>query len=281
MNEAGKITGCESGLLVRDHIKRYARISNDPRTIALGDGAVFLDAFGLKPSALHARGGRADLVLRLQANALCLKTAMIDPRIDIELGQPLIDVLSPTFAPVLDEFGAVPVAHLRSEAVAIDLAHRQHDVRVRLGETIRADIPVHIQIGDHAPIDKLALNKVTGEGDALFLVQLARDRKLDLARELRVLALLGCLDRVPQLLPVGQMPGRAFGQQHLGMNHTALVGEVMGAVDPLIIQVASRAIGSGCHRAAPCRAADDFHGEMVDRHDGNPFTLKSARRHDV
>ena len=105
---------------------------------------------------------------------------MIDPGVDIEFGQALIDMLGPGLAPMLDQLDTVPVAHLGAEAVFVDLAHGQHDMGVRLGLAIRADIPMHIEISDHALIDKLALNKVAGEIDALGLVHLSRNGELDL-----------------------------------------------------------------------------------------------------
>src|SRR3546814_4989926 len=105
------------------------RIGDNPLTIALGDGPVLFDALGVEPAALYARSGRADLVLRFERNSLCCEATMIDARIDIELGKALVDVFGPALAPLLDQFGAVPVAHLRAEAININLAQRQHHVR--------------------------------------------------------------------------------------------------------------------------------------------------------
>ena len=102
-----------------------------------------------------------------------------------------------------------------------------------------------------------------------------------LAAELRVLALFGRLDRVPQLFAIGEMLGRILGQEDFGMDDARLVGEVMGAIQPLIVQPRGRAVGSRGNGAAPARAADDLHAEMVDRHGHRPVTTLSARRHDV
>jgi hypothetical protein len=88
VDEAGKITVGERGLLMGDRIERDGRIGNDPRAVPRRDRAVLLDAFCFKPAPFHARGGGPDLVLWLKANALRFQAAMIDPRIDIELGQP-------------------------------------------------------------------------------------------------------------------------------------------------------------------------------------------------
>src|SRR3546814_5205125 len=79
-----------------------------------------------------------------------------------------------------------------------NLAHRQHDMRVRLGLPVLAHVPMYIHVRDHAAFDELLFDKIAGELDALLLVQLARNRELHLARQLRVLALLAGLNLVPQ-----------------------------------------------------------------------------------
>jgi hypothetical protein len=257
---------------VRDRVQCDSRIGDDPLAVALRDGAVFLDPFGLQPAHAHARSGGADLVLRLQRNALRLQAAVIDPRVDIEFGQALVDVIGPALAPLLDQLGLVPVAHLRAEPVFADLAHGEHDMGVGLGLAVRANIPMDIEVGDHALFDELGLGKLPRQLDALFLGQLARNGEFDLAGKLRVLALLGGLDRVPELFPVGEFLRRAFRQQHFGMDDPVLVGEVMVAVEPLVVQPLGPAIGCCGHSAAPARPADDFDGEVEDRHDGNPST---------
>ncbi len=113
------------------------------------------------------------------------------------------------------------------------------------------------------------------------MVEFARDCELDLAGKLRVDPLLTHLDLVPKPLAVGQMIRRALGQHHLGMNDASLVREIVMPLDPLVMEPRCRTIGSGSNRARSDRAGNDFGREMVDRHDGNPITLKAARRHDV
>jgi hypothetical protein len=102
----------------------------------------------------------------------------------------------------LKQIGAVPVADLGAEPVLANLAHGQHHVRVRLGQPIGAHIPMHIEIGDHAAVNELALHELPSQPNAFGLVELARDRELDLARQLRVDTLLASLDRIPQFLAV-------------------------------------------------------------------------------
>src|SRR3546814_6922170 len=73
--------------------------------------------------------------------------------IDVEFGTPPIDLIRPTLTPLLDKFGAVPVAHLRAKTIFAHLAHGEHDMGVRFGETVRADVPMDIEVGDHAAFD--------------------------------------------------------------------------------------------------------------------------------
>ena len=140
---------------------------------------------------------------------------------------------------------------------------------------------MHVQIGDHAAIDEFVAHEVARQLDALLLGHLARDCEFDLARQLRIDPLLGRLDLVPELFAVGEVFRRAVGQQHFGVNDAGLVREVVGAVEPLIVQPRRRAIGGGCQRRRARCARDDFGREVVDRHDGTSLTLQSGRRHDV
>jgi hypothetical protein len=137
---------------------------------------------------------------------------------------------------------------------------------------VRADIPMDIEIGDHALGDELGLDEVARQLDGVLFRQFARQGELDFAGQLRILALLGGLDCVPQFLAVGEVLGCAFGQQHFAMLDTCLAGEVVIAVDPLVEELLAGAIGGSGHRAAPARSADDFRAEVEDRHNGNPVT---------
>ena len=188
-------------------------------------------------SPLDTLRGRADLALRLQRDALRFQAAMVDPRVDVEFGQALVGMLGPAFAPALDHLGAVPVPHLRAKAVLVHRAHGQHDVGMGFGHAVLAHIPMHIEIGDHAPIHELGLHEVAGQFDALSLRHLARDGELDLAGKLRVLADLERLDLVPEPFAVAPCLRRVLRQHHLGMDDAALGRK-------------SRGCGRGARRAA-------------------------------
>src|SRR3546814_19068790 len=73
----------------------------------------------------------ADLVLRLEIDALRVQTAVIDPRVDIEFSEALVRMIGPSLAPVVQQVGSVPVANLGATALLVPLPHRQHDVRDR------------------------------------------------------------------------------------------------------------------------------------------------------
>src|SRR3546814_17543999 len=110
---------------------------------------MLLGGLGLETAALHARGRRADLVRRVEAEALRSEAAMIDARVDIERGKALVDMDTPTLAPLLDLRRRVPRADLRTEPgfatfADDDLAHRQHDMGVGFGLHVGADIPMAI-----------------------------------------------------------------------------------------------------------------------------------------
>ena len=53
-------------------------------------------------------------------------------------------------------------------------------------------------------------------------------------------------------------------------------GEIMREAIPLVGQAFSGAIGGGCHGAAPRRAADGFHTEVVDRQSKPPIRYADA-----
>src|SRR3546814_13843489 len=103
-----------------------------------------------------ARRGGADLVLRLQCNTLLLKAAMIDPRVDVALGKRAVHMIGPALAPLLDQRGLVPFANLCAKAVFRYLSHRQHTMGLRLGATVIDDVPMDLEIGDHAFLSNLA-----------------------------------------------------------------------------------------------------------------------------
>ena len=194
--DVGNIHGELDTILTQ--FQRDARITDDLGAILPRDTPVVISPLGILAAIEAAHSRRTDLVLRLQRNALVGIGAMIDPALQPKLGHALVHMGGPCLAPLLQKLGAVPVPDLLAEPLRSYLAHRQHDMRVRLGTTVVRLVPMHVEVCDHAAIDKLLLHEITGEAHALLLIHLARDRELDFTGKLRVLALLACLHLVPE-----------------------------------------------------------------------------------
>ncbi len=266
VREHRHVAAREGGLLMRDGVERQRGIGNDTRAVVPRDLAVHFRAVSFKSLILDAVRRRADLALRLQRDALRLEAPMVDARVDVEFGQPLVGHLGPAFAPTLDHLGPVPVPHLRTEAVFVHRAHGQHDMGVGLGAAVLGHIPMHIEVGDHALIDEFGLHEVAGEFDALRLRHLARKGEFHLAGELRVLPDLEGFNIVPKPFAVAPRFRCILRQHDLGMDDAALAGKVVTALKPVVAQPRGRAVGGGSHRAGAGLAANDLDVKMIDRH---------------
>ena len=180
--ELRHVAAREGRLLMGDSVQPQIGIRYDSLAIAACNLAVHLRAVGgLDPFARDTLRGRADLGLRLQRNALRLQAAMVDARVDVEFGQSFVGKLGPAFAPAFDHLGPVPVPYLRTKTVLVHCAHGEHDMGMGFGHAVFAHIPVHIEVGDHAPLHEFSLHEVAGQFDALRLTHLARNGELDLA----------------------------------------------------------------------------------------------------
>src|SRR3546814_8171165 len=98
---------------------------------------------------------------------------------------------------------------------------------MRLGFAVDADVPMHVEIGDHAAFDELTLAELARERDPLLVRHLARDGELDLAGELRILALLDRLVLVPQRFADVSTLGPVVGQHPFGLAAALLALEIM------------------------------------------------------
>jgi hypothetical protein len=270
VNETRQIVVGEGALLASDGVQRHAWFGDDLLAVSPGDVPVIDGPLGVLATVQAPRAGRADLMLRLQLDALRLKRPVIHLGVDPQLRQPLVHMAGPALAPVAQKLGAIPVADLLAEAFGTRFAHRQHDVGVRLGQAVRPHVPMHIEVRDHPSIDELGLHKIPRQLHALRLVHLSWYRELDLSGELGVLALLAKLDLVPQGLAVLPALGRTLRGHDLRMHHAALVGEVVATSKPLVLQARRRTIGRRRDGAGPVGAADHLGAEVVDGHGGQP-----------
>jgi len=116
-------------------------------------------------------------------------------------------------------------------------------MRVGFGHAIFAEIPMHVEIGDHAPIDEFAPSEVAGEVNALRLTHLAWDGEFDLARKLGIFPDFERLDIVPEPFAVDPRLLGIFWQHHLGMDDAALSGKVVATLKALVAQPRTRAVG--------------------------------------
>lgn len=72
---------------MRHRVHRHIRIGDDPRAVTAGDLAVHLRTVCCAdPVSLDPLRRRADLALWFERDALRLKAAMIDARVDVEFG---------------------------------------------------------------------------------------------------------------------------------------------------------------------------------------------------
>src|SRR3546814_9703199 len=93
-------------------VERDRRVGDDLLAILARDPRMVLDPLRLKPLFGHTRCRRPALVLGFKVDALRLQGAMIYAGINIQLGNPLVDMVRPCLAPPLQQLGAVPVANL-------------------------------------------------------------------------------------------------------------------------------------------------------------------------
>ena len=170
--EHGKVTVGERCLRPRDRIERDIRVGDNALAILARDAVMILEPLGFEPLPRTPRCSRPNLVLRLELYALFGIGAMVDPRVDPEFRQPLVDVRAPRFPPMLQQFVPVPVALLLAKAVGPHFAHRQHDMGVWLGASVLGLVPVHIEIRDHATLHELLRDKIARQRDALLACHL-------------------------------------------------------------------------------------------------------------
>ena len=131
---------------------------------------------------------------------------------------------------------------------------------------------MHIEVGDHAAIDKLRGHEIAGQFDALRLGHFARNGELDLTGKLRVVPLFERLDIVPEAFAVAPLFGRTFGQQNFAMLDAGAGAEILGPIKALVVQALARTVGGSRYGGTARRATNDLNGEVEDRHDDRPST---------
>jgi hypothetical protein len=265
-HEAGEVVPGEGGLLPRQRVQRQRGVRRDALAVPARDSAVLGPPLRLLAPLRPALPCRSYLVLRLKGDALRRQGAVINAGVVPQIVQPRVRPLRPPLPPVDEKLRAVPVPRLRPEPVALHAAHRQHDVRVRLRLAVGAPAPVHVQVRHHPARDELLAHEVLRQRDRLGPRQLARQRHLHVARELRIAPALARLHLVPQRRAVAPPRRGAFGQEDLRMHDAGLGREVVVAPQPLIGQPLRRAIRRSGNGAAARCTGNHLGREVVDRH---------------
>ena len=162
----------EGRLLMRDRVQPKRRIGDDPRAIAARDLAVHLGAVGLDPFALDAVCAGAPIWL-------CGSSAMpCASRLRWSMRASMSSSASRSLASSAQRSRQRSTISVRFQSRTFGPKPFSSTARMvsmtwawGLGMPSSADVPMHIEIGDHAPIHELRLREVAGQFDALRLRQ--------------------------------------------------------------------------------------------------------------
>ena len=293
---AGGIPAGEYGLPVGDKLKHAFGPLRDLAG-ALGAGLFELvQALGRLPPAAHALHVRSLVRGRRDIDAARLMGPVVDPGIvpgarQVQVGvvRPLLAQLqnvgppapwggiadAPVLAPQHLAGFRVPARFLPgSETVLGQWPHRQQDMRVDVSVLALMDGPIRRQ----PPRGELLGHKFARQLDVLVKRKLGRKRNLDLAGELRILAVFGQLDAVPKRLRSGyRLSGVALQKclrprrgilrhGHFRMPHIGFVAVVPSLGCVLGVHARGSPVSGGGYGALPLPSRHDLCMQMVDRH---------------
>jgi hypothetical protein len=221
VRELGDVALRKGRLLMCDRVQGEGGIGDDPHPIAASDLSVHFGAIGLSSFALDARPS-----IRLAGAPIWLCGSSPMPwasrlrwSIRASMSRSASRSLA-TSAQLLRQRSTISVRFQSRTFWPKPLSPTERMVIMTWGMGFRhavfAHIPMHVEIGDHAPIDEFAPNEVADELDALSLGHLAGNGELDLAgkpciRELRflvarLLAAGECRDAIWRAAPIWKRP---------------------------------------------------------------------------
>jgi hypothetical protein len=212
----------EAGAVLGQELQRDARIGRQALAVPRRQGPVRGRALLRQAPSPLPPARRPDLALRLKPDPPLLVAAVVHPLLMPMLRQSQIDPHRQRFPPVVQKVGAVPGALLRPEPGLAHTPHRQQHMRMRPRQAVRTCGLVHVEIGDHPAGHELLLHVGPHQRDIVGIRELARQRQLDLARQLRVLAPLVPPDLVPQVLAIGEPVRCPRRQEHRRVDHPRL-----------------------------------------------------------
>ena len=176
---------------------------------------------------------------------------MVDALIAPGPHQCLVGMVGPRRSPPLKPIGCVPVPVLLPEPLAGQVAHGQHDMRVRLLLPVRRMPPVQRHVRNHALGHELLAHITVDQGAPPLRVQFTRKGDFHFAGKLGVLAPLCRLDTVPQTGAIEHPVGRPIRGHDLPMLDVGFARVVVAFAQALVGQPLARPIGGGGDRAAP------------------------------
>ena len=161
---------------------------------------------------------------------------MVDALIAPRALQRPVGMVRPCRSPPLKPFGCVPVPVLLPEPLAGQVAHGQHDMRVRLLLPVCRMTPVQRHVCNHPLGHELLAHIAVDQGAPSLRVQLTRKGDFHLAGKLGVLAPLRRLDAVPQARAIEHPVRRALGGHDLAMLDVRLARVVVTFAQALVGQ---------------------------------------------
>ena len=255
--------------------------------IGLTDGLGALDDLRARLAHPH----RPDVLLRVRRRR-------VHPDAQTVLHEIPVLVVAPQLAPGLavrhhgapagaPHLGVEVARLLRGELRALDAPRGDQQMRVPVRPLgVRVALPprlgvvwrVHVELHGKTLGDEVLLGERPCQLDAVLGgdTGVGRQRQHDLAGDLRVLAFLGGLRRVPQHRAVGEPCVRALGQQHLMVLRRVTVLEVIQLPGALRGDGRAFVVGGRAHGAATGAAGDVARAGELDGHGGMVNQLGAA-----
>ncbi|GBR59964.1 hypothetical protein AA18889_2335 [Acetobacter senegalensis DSM 18889] len=115
VHEPRQILAGKCALLSGQRLQRHMRLGQQPFAITSRDLQMVGNPFSILAPFFPAHPGRTDLVLRLKVDPLFGKRPMVDPHIQVQLGQPFIGERRPPLPPRQQQILVIPRTLFRTE----------------------------------------------------------------------------------------------------------------------------------------------------------------------
>ncbi|KPH86970.1 hypothetical protein GLUCOINTEAF2_0204192 [Komagataeibacter intermedius AF2] len=108
VHEPRQVPPGKRALLSRQRLQRHMRLGQQPFAIAPRDLQMIGNPLRVLAPLFPAHPGRTDLVLWLKVDPLCGERPMVDPHIQVQLGQPFIGERRPPLPPRQQQIPVIP-----------------------------------------------------------------------------------------------------------------------------------------------------------------------------